>query len=61
MLIYLQENDPPAKSYSDVNSGTAASKGQGGSMGVGLYAVIFVGAALAFGAYQYLGQQQQKQ
>lgn len=29
-------------------------------MGVGLYAVILIGGALAFFAYQYLQQNQQK-
>jgi len=30
-------------------------------MGVGLYALIVVGGAIAYGAYQYLQQQQAQQ
>jgi len=50
-----QPGDPKPKSY---ESSSAASADAGG-MGVGLYALILIGGALAFGAYQYLQTKQE--
>ena len=54
-----QEGDPKPKSYSQANASVASS--DGASTGVGLYAIVLVGAALAFGAYKYLQAQQGEQ
>ena len=55
-----QANDPPAKVQQTTSSQTSSgSAGQAG-MGVGLYAVILIGGALAFFGYQYMQQSQQK-
>jgi len=50
--------DPTPKAPS---SGSLAPAGQTQSagMGVGLYAIVLLGGLVAFGAYQYLQQQQQ--
>ncbi|KAF1912098.1 cytochrome b5-like heme/steroid binding domain-containing protein [Ampelomyces quisqualis] len=54
-----QEGDPAPRTYSQPSSTATAS--DGASTGVGLYAIILLGAALAFGAYKYLqGQSQQE-
>ena len=53
-------NDPPAKVQQTTSSQTSTgSTGQAG-MGVGLYAVILIGGAMAFFGYQYMQQSQQK-
>jgi hypothetical protein len=53
-----QPGDPTPKAPS---SGSLAPAGQTQSagMGVGLYAIVLLGGLVAFGAYQYLQQQQQ--
>lgn len=56
---YLQENDPPAASTTTKSSAPKTSSEAAG-LGIGLYAIILVGGALAFFGYQYLqssGQQ----
>ncbi|QRD07310.1 hypothetical protein JI435_124980 [Parastagonospora nodorum SN15] len=54
-----QEGDPKPKSYSA--PAASAQTSDGASTGVGLYAIILLGGALAFGAYKYLqGQSQQE-
>jgi hypothetical protein len=58
-LTSPQEGDPKPKSYAQANASVANS--DGASSGVGLYAVVLVGAALAFGAYKYLQAQQGEQ
>ncbi|KAF2123931.1 cytochrome b5 [Dothidotthia symphoricarpi CBS 119687] len=47
-----QDGDPKPKSYAAPGSTTTAT--DGATTGVGLYAVILVGGALAFGAFKYL-------
>ena len=54
-----QEGDPKPKSYAQANASVAST--DGASSGVGLYAVVLVGAALAFAAYTYLQSQQGEQ
>jgi hypothetical protein len=54
-----QEGDPKPKSYAQ--SGATASTTDGASTGVGLYAIILIGGALAFGAYKYLQAQSEQQ
>jgi hypothetical protein len=63
MLTYLsfeQANDPPAKAQQTTSSSTSTGSAQPGGMGVGLYAIILVGGALAFFGYQYLQQSSQQ-
>ncbi|KAF2260694.1 cytochrome b5 [Lojkania enalia] len=54
-----KEGDPKPKTYTPTAS--TANATDGASMGVGLYAIIFIGGALAFGAYKYLQAQQEGQ
>ncbi|KAJ4407964.1 hypothetical protein N0V91_003630 [Didymella pomorum] len=54
-----QEGDPKPKSYAQ--TGSTASTTDGASTGVGLYAIILIGGALAFGAYKYLQSQSEQQ
>ena len=54
-----QEGDPKPKSYAQ--PGATASTTDGASTGVGLYAIILIGGALAFGAYKYLQAQSEQQ
>ncbi|KAK7185779.1 hypothetical protein DPSP01_004319 [Paraphaeosphaeria sporulosa] len=54
-----QEGDPKPKSYAQANASVADA--DGASTGVGLYAIVLIGAALAFGAYKYLQAQQGEQ
>ena len=57
--MQAQEGDPKPKSYSQTTSSATAT--DGASTGVGLYAIVLLGGALAFGAYKYLqGQSQQE-
>ncbi|KAJ4349583.1 uncharacterized protein N0V89_008199 [Didymosphaeria variabile] len=53
------EGDPKPKSYAQANASVANA--DGASAGIGLYAIVLVGAALAFGAYKYLQTQQGEQ
>jgi len=48
-------SDPKPKSY---DAGSAATSTDGGA-GIGLYALVLIGGALAFGAYQYLQSKQE--
>ena len=50
-----QEGDPKPKSYGQ--SGATATPTDGASTGVGLYAIILLGGALAFAAYTYMNKQ----
>lgn len=54
-----QEGDPKPKSYAQTGSSTTTT--DGAATGVGLYAIILVGAGLAFGAFKYLQGQSQKE
>jgi len=56
-----QANDPPAKAQQTTTSSQTGTGSAGqANMGVGLYAVILIGGALAFFGYQYMQQSQQK-
>jgi hypothetical protein len=60
ILTNRQEGDPKPKNYGQ-QPGATATATDGASTGVGLYAIILLGGALAFGAYKYLqGQSQQE-
>ncbi|KAI4656928.1 uncharacterized protein J4E78_006819, partial [Alternaria triticimaculans] len=50
-----QEGDPKPKSYAQ--PGTTATTTDGASTGVGLYAIILLGGALAFAAYTMMNKQ----
>ncbi|CAA9966102.1 hypothetical protein CFE70_009499 [Pyrenophora teres f. teres 0-1] len=52
-----QEGDPKPKSYAAPGSSTTTAT-DGASTGVGLYAVILLGGALAFAAYTMMNKQQ---
>jgi cytochrome b involved in lipid metabolism len=53
-----QEGDPKPKVVSGQASSTSTSGSTG--MGIGLYAIILLGGAAAFGAYKYLQSQDGK-
>jgi len=54
-------NDPPAKAQQTTTSSQTGTGSAGqANMGVGLYAIILIGGALAFFGYQYMQQSQQK-
>jgi cytochrome b5 len=63
-VLKRQPGDPKPKSGAPagVNAGPSASGSSSGEagMGVGLYAILLIGGALAYGAYQYLQAQQGK-
>nr|POF20137.1 putative cytochrome b5 [Quercus suber] len=48
------ENDPPAKSSLQQSTASKSGSTDAGGLGVGVYALIVVGGALAYFAYQYL-------
>jgi cytochrome b involved in lipid metabolism len=54
-----QDGDPKPKSYAQ--PGASSSTADGASTGVGLYAIILIGGALAFGAWKYLQAQSEAQ
>jgi len=54
-----QDGDPKPKSYSSANAAPGSAP-EATSFGLGLYAVILVGGALAFGAFKYLQAQQEQ-
>lgn len=57
MLTTLrQEGDPKPKSYS-AQPGATTTTTDGATTGVGLYAVILLGGALAFAAYTFMNKQ----
>ncbi|GLI76154.1 hypothetical protein PoHVEF18_004425 [Penicillium ochrochloron] len=53
--------DPAPKAHASTSSSSASSSSSSGSFGVGLYAVILIGGAIAYGAYNYLQAQQTAQ
>ncbi|KAJ5906105.1 cytochrome b5 [Penicillium subrubescens] len=53
--------DPAPKAHASTSSSSASSSSSSGSFGVGLYAVILIGGAIAYGAYNYLQAQQAAQ
>jgi len=54
-----QPGDPQPKSYSQATKDVASH--DGASTGVGLYAIILIGGALAFAAFKYLQAQSEAQ
>ncbi|KAJ5669557.1 hypothetical protein N7462_010627 [Penicillium macrosclerotiorum] len=52
--------DPEPKPQHSASAASASSSSSGG-FGVGLYAVILIGGAIAYGAYNYLQAQQAQQ
>lgn len=52
-----QAGDPTPKA--PLPGAIAANKTESAGLGIGLYAVVLIGGALAYGAYQYLQAQQQ--
>lgn len=58
--IFLQPGDPKPKTPLPGAVSPAANNSSAG-LGVGLYAVVLLGGLVAFGAYQYLQQQQNQQ
>ena len=59
LLTPQQEGDPEPKTTTS-STGTAAHKTDAGGLGIGVYALILVGGAVAFFAYQYLQSNQNK-
>lgn len=56
LLRNLQEGDPPAKTSASTSTAQASKPAtDAGGLGMGVYALILVGGALAFFAYQMLG------
>lgn len=53
-----QPGDPAPKAES--NTTQKVSSGESTGLGVGLYAVILIGGAAAFGAYKYMQSQEGK-
>ncbi|MCJ1483860.1 hypothetical protein MMC06_004028 [Schaereria dolodes] len=53
-LLKRQPGDPSPKSAPPTATASTSTQGGTTSMGVGLYAFILFGGALAFGAYKYL-------
>ncbi len=57
----MQAGDPKPKAASSGSLAPAAQTGSATGLGVGLYALVVIGGALGFFAYQYLQQQQGQQ
>ncbi|CAK1354835.1 unnamed protein product [Cercospora beticola] len=55
-----QEGDPKPKTAAQQVADARKSASQSGGLGVGVYAIVLVGAALAFFAYQQLQSSQNK-
>ncbi|KAK3051718.1 hypothetical protein LTR09_007018 [Extremus antarcticus] len=55
-----QEGDPKPKTSTTTSSSSSAATSSAGGLGVGVYALILVGGALAFFAYQYLQSSSQQ-
>ncbi|KAJ6095697.1 hypothetical protein N7486_006443 [Penicillium sp. IBT 16267x] len=53
--------DPQPKANPSASSASSSSSSSSGGFGVGLYAVILVGGAIAYGVYSYLEAQKQQQ
>ncbi|KAJ5759246.1 hypothetical protein N7520_006402 [Penicillium odoratum] len=53
--------DPERKSQASTSSGSGSSSSSSGGFGVGLYGLILVGGAIAYGVYNYLEAQKNQQ
>lgn len=51
----------PAPNKPAASTSSSSNNADTSGIGIGLYAVLLVGGAVAYGAYQYLQQQQQQQ
>ncbi|DAA79122.1 TPA_exp: Uncharacterized protein A8136_2907 [Trichophyton benhamiae CBS 112371] len=51
----------PAPAAAPTTTATSTSSSDSTGLGIGLYAVLLVGAALAYGVYQYMATQQAQQ
>jgi len=58
LIRNFQEGDPKPKIATMPSSTTSSSNSTG--LGIGLYAIILIGAGLAFGAYKYMQSQEGK-
>jgi hypothetical protein len=61
ILTTLQPGDPEPQSHAAPASSSSSSSSSTAGFGVGLYAIILIGGAIAYGAYNYLQAQQQQQ
>lgn len=59
-VLKRQPGDPSPKASAPGAVSPAASTGQATGLGIGVYAFLVVGGAVAYFAYQYLQQQEQK-
>lgn len=55
-MMVSQEGDPSPKSQPPAASSSTSAQDTSG-LGVGLYAIVLIGGALAFGAFKYLQAQ----
>ncbi|KAJ5993824.1 hypothetical protein N7451_009548 [Penicillium sp. IBT 35674x] len=53
--------DPEPKANPSASSASSSSSSSSGGFGVGLYGIILVGGAIAYGVYNYLEAQKQQQ
>lgn len=58
--LHPQEGDPQPKTAAQQVADARKNSSSSGGLGVGVYAVVLVGAALAFFAYQQLQSSQNK-
>ncbi|KAK3381353.1 putative membrane bound hemo protein [Podospora didyma] len=59
-IVKRKAGDPKPKA-APTGAVAASAQTEGAGLGVGLYAVVLVGGLIAYGAYQYLQQQQAAQ
>jgi cytochrome b5 len=50
----VQEGDPPPKSATTSHISAGPKESSTTSLGIGLYAAVLVGGAIAFAAYKYM-------
>ena len=60
-LFSLSQPGDPAPAAAPTTTTTSTSSSDSTGLGIGLYAVLLVGAALAYGVYQYMATQQAQQ
>lgn len=61
MANVSQPGDPEPKANPSASSASSSSSSSAGGFGVGLYGIILVGGAIAYGIYNYLEAQKQQQ
>lgn len=57
----IQPGDPEPKSHATTTASSSSSNSNSAGFGVGLYAIILIGGAIAYGAYNYLEAQKSAQ